>query len=216
MGARKLQGPIYGFSTTQFFPVNVVWGLNVVPRAFLQLNQPPTPCVRIVHVLGHARHPNRIRHQLHLILHASSQLVRLCVAVHVHLLRAACDDEHGYFSRLQHSCGQYVHVSNVEDAPVRLQACRGVLLGQRGVDLELRGREPQLERVGVAFDVSIQHFGEDVFAHFSQKWLDLKRRVHLSELFYHLGRFVFGEEAGHSVCDATSGGDKRILRLVVR
>lgn len=215
MEARKLQGPKYGFSTTQFSPPKVVWGLNVVPRALLQLNQPPAPCVRIVHVLGHARHPNRIRHQLHLILHASSQLVRLCIAVHMDLLGAARDDEHGYFSRLQHTCGQYVHVSNVEDAPVRLQACRSVLLGQRGVDLELRGREPQPERVGIAFDVSVKHFREDVFAHFAQKRLDLERGVHFSELFDHPGGFVFGEEARHSVCDATSGGDKRILRLVV-
>ena len=96
--AGSLHGSSIVFNHTSMPPRSR--SLNVVPCALLQLNQPPTPRVRIVHVLGHSCHPNRVGHLLHLILHASSQLIRLCIAVHMDFLSTACNNEHRDFAGL--------------------------------------------------------------------------------------------------------------------
>ncbi len=129
----------------------------------------------------------------------------------MHLLCAARDDEHGDFAGLEHARGEDIDVADVEDAAVGLEARGRVLLRQCAVDLELGGREPELEGFGVAFYVSVQDLGEYVFAHFAQKGLDLEARVHFAELFDNHGGFVLGEETGDAVGDAAGGRNEGVL-----
>lgn len=106
-------------------------------------------------------------------------------------------------------------MSDIQDAAIGFQARGRVLLRQRGVDLELRGREPELQRVRVALDVRVQDFGEDPFAHLAQEGLDLEGGVHFPEAFDHGRGLVFGEEAGDAVGDAACGGDQGVFGFVV-
>ena len=133
----------------------------------------------------------------------------------MHLLRAARDNKDGDLARLEHARGQDVDVADIEDAAVGFQARRRVLLGQRAVDLELGGGQPELEGIAVAFDVGVEYLGQYVLAHFPEERLDLEGRVHFAELLDDHGGFVFGEKAGDAVGDAAGGGDEGVFRLGV-
>lgn len=168
-----------------------------------------------MHILRNPRDPDGIRHELDPILHPSRQLVGLHVAIHMDLLRAAGDDENRYLPRLEQARLLDIHVPDIEDPPIGFQTRRRVLLRQRGVDLELGGREPEPEGVGVAFDVCVQHLGEDVFAHLAEEGFDLEGGVHFAETLDDEGGFIFGEEAGDAVGDAAGGADEWIFGFVV-
>lgn len=91
---------------------------DVIPRALLQLNKPPSSSVRVIDILGCPRHSDGIIHQLHFIFHARGQLIRLRVAVHMHLLRAGREDEDRDSARLEHARCRDIHVPDVEDTAV--------------------------------------------------------------------------------------------------
>jgi hypothetical protein len=137
---------------------------EVIPPRFLQLNHPPAPRLRIVDVLWQPGHADRVGDQLNTILHAGSQVARLRVAVDMHLLRPAGDDEHRNLAGLKHASVQDVDVSNVQNTAVGFQPSGGVLLHQGRVDLELGGGEPEFEGLNVAFDIGVQNFGKCVFS----------------------------------------------------
>ena len=168
-----------------------------------------------MHVLRDPRDPNGVSNQLHPIHHPRCKLVSLRVTIHMDLLRAARDNENRYLSGLEQARLLDIHVPDIEDPPIGFQTRGRVLLRQRGVDLELCGREPELERVCIALDVGIQHLGEDVFAHFAEEGFDLERGVHFAETLDDEGGFVFGKEAGNAVGDAAGGADEGVLRFVV-
>ena len=146
----------------------------VIPSTLLQLDQPPSPSIRILNIFRRSCDPEGISDKLHPILHTSSELIRLGLAVNMNFLRSAADDEDRYPSRFKHAGREYVHVPYIEYATIRFQAGSSVLPGQGGVDLVLRSGEPQLEGLGVAFDVSVEDFRKNVFAHFAKEGLDLE------------------------------------------
>ena len=168
-----------------------------------------------MHILRDPRDPNGVRNKLHPIHHPRCKLVGLRVTVHMDLLRAARNNENWYLPRLEEARLLDVHVPDIEDPPIGFQTRGRVLLRQRGVDLELCRREPELERVCIALDVGIQHLGEDVFAHFAKEGFDLERGVHFAETLDDEGGFVFGEETGNAVGDAAGGTDERVFGFVV-
>ena len=187
----------------------------IIPRALLQLNQPPPSRIRIIHILGDPCDANRIGDLLDLIHHAGRQFIGLRIAIHMHLLGAARDNEHRDLARLQHPRGQDIHVADIQHAAVGFEARGQVLLGKSGVDLVLRGGEPEFEGFGVGFDVGVEDFGEDVFAHVAEEGLDGECGVHFFEFLDHLGGFVFGEEACYTVGDGAGGGHEGVFGLGV-
>ena len=168
-----------------------------------------------MHVLRDPRDPNGIGDELHPIFHPRRKLVGFRVTIHMDLLRAARDNKNRYFPRLKQARLLDIHVPDIEDPSIGFQTRGRVLLRQRGVDLELRSREPELERVCIALDVCVQYLGEDVFAHFAEEGLDLERGIHFAETLDDKGGFIFGEEAGDAVGDAAGGADQGIFGFVV-
>lgn len=188
---------------------------DVVPTTLLQLDQSPASGLRVVHILWHSGNTDGVSDLLHLILHARSKLASLLVAIDMDLLRPAHDDEHRDIARLQHAGVQNVNVTDIQDSAVRLETVLGVLVHQRGVDLELSGREPELENLDITLDVGVQNLREDVLAHFLQEGLELEAGIHFTELLDHHGSLVLGEKAGDAVGDGAGGGDERVFGLVV-
>ena len=133
----------------------------------------------------------------------------------MYLLSSACHDEHGDVTWFKHSSVQNINMSDVENFAVRFQTGFGVLFHERGVDLELCGREPKLEDLDVAFDIGIEDFREDVLAHIPQEGFELEVGVDFAELLDYLGGLVLGEEAGEAVGDGAGGGDERVLGFFV-
>lgn len=189
---------------------------DVIPSALLQFDQAPSASLGVIHVFGHPSDADGVSDELNAILHAGGEFVGLDVAVDVHFLRAAGDDEDRDVARFEEAGGEDVDVADVEDAAVGFQAGDGVLLREGGVDLELGGGEPELEGFDVALDVGVQNLGEDVFPHLPQKGLDLETGVHFPEFLDHARRLIFREKVGEAIGDASCSRDQRILRFIVR
>ena len=187
----------------------------VIPNTLLQLDQPPSPRIRIIDIFRRPRDPNGISNQLYSILHPGRQLLRLRVPVHVDFLRAAADDEDGDLAGFEHAGRKDVDVPYVEDAAVRYQSGGPILLREGGVDLIWWGGQPEFERLVVAFDVSIQDLRKDVLAHFADEGFDLEGRVHFTKLLDDSSGFVFGEETCDAVGNAAGGGDEGVFGFVI-
>jgi hypothetical protein len=89
------------------------------------------------------------------------------------------------------------------------------LMHKCGVDLELGGREPSLEDLDIALDVSLEDLRKDVGAHLGKEGLELEVRIHFAEFLDDLGSLVLGKEACHTIGNAARGADEGVLRLVV-
>ena len=190
-------------------------GLIPVSPALLHLNQPPASRLRVVDVFGNAGDADSVGDKLDLVLHTSSELVCLGVAVHVDLLCSAGNDENRDITRVKHPCPQNVHVPDIQDTAIRFHAGLQVLLRKSLINGVLRSRQPELQSLCVALDVSVQDFWENVFAKLLQEGLNGKVGVHGAELLNDLCGLVLGKEASDTVRDAAGSGDKRVLRLFV-
>lgn len=190
-------------------------GLVVVLSALLHLNKTPSSRLWVADVLWYTGDTDGVRHQLHLILHAGGELARLCVAVDVHLLCPAGDDEDGDFTRVQHACADNVDVADIEDLAVRLEAGGEVLLRQGLVHGVLRLGKPELERLNVTLDVGVEDLGQNVFAELLQEGLRSEAGVHCAELLNDLGRLVLGEPSSNLVRDESRGLDEGVFGFAV-
>ena len=133
----------------------------------------------------------------------------------MNFLCSTADDEDRYLSWFEHAGREYIDVPNVKYAAIRFEAGSSVLLGQGRVNLVLRGGEPELKGFDVTFDVGVQNFRENVFAHFAEERFDLEGGVHFTKLFDDSSSFIFGEKASDTIRDAAGCGDKRVFGLVV-
>ena len=103
----------------------------------------------------------------------------------------------------------------VEYATIGFQPRRSVLLCESRVDLVLGRGQPEFERLGVAFDICVKDFREDILTHFPEERFNLERRVHFTELFDNSSSLIFSEKASNAVRDAASCGDEGVFGFVI-
>lgn len=87
--------------------------LNKVPRALLQLNQPPPIGLWVGHLIRYPRDANCVGNLLHLVLHAGPQLARLQVAENMYLLRPTRHNKHWHLSGVQDTCREDIHIPDI-------------------------------------------------------------------------------------------------------
>ena len=177
----------------------------------MQLNQPPSIRLGVRNFIRQTSDSDGVCDLLHLVLHTGLELLRLQIAVNVHFVRPAGDNEYGDVPRVQDTGLENVDTSDIQDLSVQHQPVSGVLLVQRSIDIELGIREPCFKGRSVTLDISIEDLWEDVFAEFTQEWLELEVGVNLAHLADNHGGLVLGEETGETVGDVAGGLDEWVF-----